>query len=296
MNKDGGMHYNDFRRLLFQMGLTHREHEAECIFEYFSKGNPQLLHVDDLLKELLPEMSPKRFTVVQQAWRALDPEGEGVISVVDLIRQMNARGNPEVEAGRKSVEAVRREILDYFGASNDIIFPNSEFILEEADYGRRRAPIGSLAVPLHTPAGRPSMAKGAVRRSVNDVNIEISTHPTKENHDIQITASDFEAYYTSLSLLIPDDDDFEAELRAMWRVQEPGGLAPDASHHGFVVEHADGSRSLMKLRDNKDLENTGGMAGFSTGVFWAMGPEVSAEVKRRLEKQSGKKIVKFTWA
>jgi Ca2+-binding EF-hand superfamily protein len=296
VNEHGAMHYNEFRRLVFHLGLTHREHEAECVFENFSKGTPQMLYVNDILQELLPELPPKRLAVVQQAWRAIDTEDKGEVDVPELLAQLNERGNPDVRAGRKTVEACRREIMDYFGASNDVIFPNSEFTLEEANAGRRRAPIGSLATPLYTPAGRPSMAPFAVRRNDHDRKYEISAHPSKENHDIVVTAADFEGYYTALSLLIPDDDDFEAELRAMWQVQEPGGLAPDASHHGFAVEHEDGRRSLMKLRDNKNLENTAGAAGFSTGVFWAMGPEVSSEVKRRLEKQSGEKIAKFTWA
>jgi hypothetical protein len=296
MNENGAMHYNDFRRMLFHLGLTHREHEAECVFEYFCKGTPQMLYVSDLLEELLPEPSPKRMAVIQQAWRAIDPEGRGEVDMPDLVAQFDARGNPDVQAGRKSVEACRREIMDHFRANNDVVFPNSEFTLEEAHAGRRRPPIGSLSTPLCTPAGRPSMAKGAVRRSVNDVKNEISAHPPKENHDLTVTAEDFARYYASLSLVIPDDDDFETELRAVWQVRERGGLAPDASHHGFVVELEDGRRSLVKLRDNKNLENTAGAAGFSTGVFWAMGPEVSDEVKRRLEKQSGEKIKKFTWA
>eukprot|EP00746_Dinoflagellata_sp_MGD_P000992 gnl/MRDRNA2_/MRDRNA2_101852_c0_seq1.p1 gnl/MRDRNA2_/MRDRNA2_101852_c0~~gnl/MRDRNA2_/MRDRNA2_101852_c0_seq1.p1 ORF type:complete len:513 (+),score=116.83 gnl/MRDRNA2_/MRDRNA2_101852_c0_seq1:69-1607(+) len=296
VNENGAMHYNEFRRLAFHLGLTHREHEAECVFENYSKGNPQMIYVNDLLQELLPEMPPKRLAVVQQAWRAIDPEGKGVVGVPQLVSRLSPNGHPEVQSGRKTVEACRREILDYFGASNDVVFPNSEFTLEEANAGRRRAPIGSLKTPLYTPAGKPSMAPFAVRRSDHDVRHEISVHPSKENHDMSVSAADFEGYYTSLSLLIPDDDDFEAELRAIWQVQEPGGLAPDASHHGFVVELEDGRRSLMKLRDNKNLENTAGAAGFSTGVFWAMGPEVTDEVKRRLEAQSGEKIAKFTWA
>lgn len=215
----------------------------------------------------------------------------------EMLTQMNPHLNPEVRNGRKTIEACRREILEYYGGSNAVIFPNQEFILEETDARRRRPPIGSLYTPIDTPAGKPSAAKGAAElRSVKDVKNEISVHPAKENHDIKITVLDFEEKCKCLSLLIPDDDDFEHELREMWGITEPGGLAVDASHHGFVLELEDGSRKLIKLRDDKNLENTAGAAGFSTGVFKAMGPEVAAEVKRRLEKQSGHKIAKFTWA
>jgi hypothetical protein len=282
--------------LSFQLGLTHRESEAEDVFEYFSKGRPPLLYVDDLLQALIPKLSPKRLAVVHQAWRALDWQGEGVVTVRDLVDHINLLGHPDVSSGRRTIDACRRELLEYFGASNEIIFPNSEFTLEEAISGRRKPPIGSLTTPLCTPAGKPSMAKGAVRRGVNDVRDEVSVHPPKSKIDHQVTVSDFEGYYESASLFVEDDDEFEAQMRETWRVMEPGGLAHDASHHGFVIEFEDGSRGLMKLRNDRGLADTTGAAGFSTGVFWAMGPEVTDEVKRRLEAQCGRKIKKFTWA
>jgi len=70
-------------------------------------------------------MNQKRKNIVTLAYKKLDKDGNGVITVDDLKGRFNARNHPDVKLGKKSEEDVLFEFLDTFEQQYALNHPGS---------------------------------------------------------------------------------------------------------------------------------------------------------------------------
>lgn len=193
--------------------------------------------------------------------------------------------------------------------SGEKVLGGSEFALDELHAKRRPRPAGALSAPLNVAAGRPSghpVSKGL--RTHRDVGAELSQRPPLVHADALVSLEQFEAYYAVISSSLHDDDDFERTVCAPWTGRQVhanveltrttlAGKSLDRKPASFRVmaSFADGTRSLVILKDDHDLQSAIGGAGADDGQIWSWGRDINAEVMRRLEGQgiSGIRSVKI---
>jgi hypothetical protein len=266
-------------------------------------------------------MKGKHLEAVREVWRRLDPEGQGYVKVEHFMSAFNARLLPAVRYDGVSIDTARREYLEGLGVcSFTVESKDAAFALEEASECRRPMPVGAPAPDVRVPrharnqgagaalvasAGKEGLSepsrgirKQAVPRSHGDFLNEMMTRPSRVLLNSVITATQFEDYYTALSHGMTDDGLFEQTLRDPWRTQE--------RHHASVVgrfdlsprkketkqplfrisaNFKDGSQRVVNLQNVDGISELLGHAGVHCSQIWTWGPEVKAEIIRRLEAE-----------
>ncbi|RYY32276.1 hypothetical protein EON62_05550, partial [archaeon] len=69
---------------------------------------------DEFLVGLRGELSPTRRAIVDMAFKVLDKDGSGEVTLDDIRERYDTSKHPEVISGRKSRDQVLREFLDGF--------------------------------------------------------------------------------------------------------------------------------------------------------------------------------------
>ena len=74
----------------------------------------ELLIIKKFLKGVIGEMNERRKRIIQQAFKAIDKNGIGLIELDDIRENYNAKMHPDVLSGKKTEEEVLAEFLDTF--------------------------------------------------------------------------------------------------------------------------------------------------------------------------------------
>lgn len=300
-SSDGCFDAEVFTRVALSQGLANCRHECICIFRYMDVGDTGRLHVERVVKAFRGSLSPHRAEIVRGVWRSLDRSGSGVLQAADLLAEFHPRFLPRVRSGEVDASAAIREFMEGLGVSGEPVVAGSEFALEEVQAKRRPRPAGALSAPLHVNAGRPGSkglpgAKGL--RTHRDVGAERSQRTPVVHLDAPVSLEQFEAYYAVVSSSVHDEDLFEKTVCAPWtgrqvheqveltrRTLQGNSLESRPANFKVMASFEDGTRSLVILKDDHNLQSAIGGAGADDGQIWTWGREINAEVVKRLTGQ-----------
>lgn len=316
---DGVLDAQGFNQVARAQGLCSCFAACNHVFRHFTAAGGGVVRADALIDAARGTLRGRRLEAVRQAWKALDPDGRGFITVAELMAAFDPRRLPSVRYDGVNVETARREYLEGLGVARFVVETRMDaFQLEEVVAGRRPLPIGAPAIPGHkgfsggVPGGGGAVAAPAGKegpictfpREHGDYMKDVRTRQPRAHKDAQVSAVQFENFYTALSHGITDDRSFEAALFDPWtcrQVHEEAiaprsdnsprkKAAPKAPQFRIFATFEDGSRRVVQTSNIDGLSDSIGHAGVDCCQMWCWGPGIRAELIRRLEDEGIKGV------
>ncbi len=105
---------NDYR-----FGLN--DHEVELAFKAFDRKNTGAINYEEFLRTIRGSMNDFRRNFCQQAFKKMDKDGSGNLTIDDIRGTYNAKFHPDVKAGKKTEDEVFLEFLETFEATYDML-------------------------------------------------------------------------------------------------------------------------------------------------------------------------------
>ncbi len=105
---------NDYR-----FGINTRE--VELAFKAFDRQNKNAIDYEQFLRTIRGNMNDFRRNFCLQAFKKMDKDGSGFLSIDDIRGTYNAKFHPEVKAGKKTEDEVFLEFLETFEATYDML-------------------------------------------------------------------------------------------------------------------------------------------------------------------------------
>jgi len=122
---------NEFKKGLHDYGLTNlSKEEVETLFKRFDSDNSGTIDFDEFLIHLRPPMSQSRQNIILQAFRKLDKNNDGIITIDDMKGVYDVSRHPKFLSGEMSQDQLFREFLKTFEGSEhpDGLVTKDEFI------------------------------------------------------------------------------------------------------------------------------------------------------------------------
>jgi hypothetical protein len=305
-SQDGILNLESFTKVAMDLALCKSFHESRKVFRLFADvecGHELRVKVSDIVERVRDVLSPERKAIVRDTWRRLDPEDCGQVEMGTILAIFDARRLPRVIRGELDAVEAEREFVEALGASDMMSnIQRDHLALNEAAAGRRPPPIGSRSAPMESAAGKPGAMS---RRHERDYQMEIAARRPDVNLSKRVSLAEFEAYYAMRSMSIEDDAIFESTVRGPWMAKKlhEEAMAPRmatqlkhkekvAASFRILAVFEDGSRRMVRLRDDTGLEEAAqGAGGMHCNQMWTWGPKVKKEVIHRLEAQGHHGIV-----
>lgn len=100
----------EFKYGLIDYGLPLSDEEFDMILGYFDRNKDGSISLTEFLVAVRGEMNDRRMGFVHEAFRRLDKDGSGRVTLADLVGVYDASFHPEVKAGTKTQDQVLREV------------------------------------------------------------------------------------------------------------------------------------------------------------------------------------------
>lgn len=88
--------------------------EYEAIFKLFDRDGSGQISYDEFLRAIRGEMNAFRKGLCMKAFRILDVDNSGAITMDEIKSKYSAKLHPDVKAGKKTEDEVLGEFLDTF--------------------------------------------------------------------------------------------------------------------------------------------------------------------------------------
>lgn len=127
-DQNGSLDLQEFVHALLARGLLQSQQECELVFRYFDKDQSGTIDLHEFLNMLKGQLSAKRKAVVQEAFASIDVNGDGKLTVQDLMLKFRSFSHPDVFSGKRTEQEVFAEYLEGFDIiSKDGLITLSEF-------------------------------------------------------------------------------------------------------------------------------------------------------------------------
>ena len=105
---------NAFKKFCHDYRINLDDNEINMLFAELDTNKNGTIDYQEFLKGVIGEMNERRKRIIQQAFKLLDKNGNGLIELDDIRETYNARMHPDVISGKKTEEEVLAEFLDTF--------------------------------------------------------------------------------------------------------------------------------------------------------------------------------------
>lgn len=107
----------------FQVELS--PEEVQLVARHFDRDGDGSIDYDEFLYGLRGELNETRLAAIRDAFKKLDVDESGVVTVEDIRRLYNCAGHPKVVSGEMTEEEVYRQFLDTFdvGEKDGLVHP-----------------------------------------------------------------------------------------------------------------------------------------------------------------------------
>ena len=103
---------NAFKKFCHDYRINLDDNEINILFAELDLNKNGTIDYQEFLKGVLGDMNERRKRIVQQAFKSLDKNGNGLIELDDIRETYNAKMHPDVICGKKTEEEVLAEFLD----------------------------------------------------------------------------------------------------------------------------------------------------------------------------------------
>jgi calcyphosin len=119
----------DFKWGLYDYGVHLTDEEFDLVLGAFDRNNDGMIDFTEFLVTLRGDLSPARLVLIEEAFRRLDKDGSGVVTLSDLVAVYSTKFHPEVIAGRKTHEQAVTEFMSQWDTKDkDGIITYDEFV------------------------------------------------------------------------------------------------------------------------------------------------------------------------
>eukprot|EP00803_Ostreobium_quekettii_P008787 evm.model.scf_1474EXC.1 EVM.evm.TU.scf_1474EXC.1 scf_1474EXC:12822-13763(+) len=128
MDDDGSktLNYAEFSKAMREMNLD--ESALNAMFRYFDADCNGVITYDEFLVGLRGDMNARRQAVVDEAYSALDANGDGQVDLQDVFGRYDVSQHPDLQSGIKTKTEILKEFLATFECGEaDGIVSNEEF-------------------------------------------------------------------------------------------------------------------------------------------------------------------------
>ena len=106
------------------------DEEALKMAKMFDTDKDGTINFDELLMALRPPMNEKRLAVIADAWNIIDENGDGVLTVADVVGKYDVSRHPKFVSGEKTKEELLAKFLEKYDTpgDGDALIEQSEFV------------------------------------------------------------------------------------------------------------------------------------------------------------------------
>ena len=105
---------DSFKKFCHDYRIDLLDNEINLLFAELDLNKDGTIDYQEFLKGVIGEMNERRKRIVQQAFKAIDKNGIGLIELDDIRESYNAKMHPDVLSGKKTEEEALAEFLDTF--------------------------------------------------------------------------------------------------------------------------------------------------------------------------------------
>ena len=105
---------DEFVKAIKDFGVEIEEIDIQNLYKTMDLDGSGGIDFDEFLRVIVGEMSPFRQNLVEKAFRTLDINLDGNISVEEFHNKYNATNHPEVKSGKRTEEEVLIEFMETF--------------------------------------------------------------------------------------------------------------------------------------------------------------------------------------
>lgn len=110
------LNFDEFKKAARDYRWQLSDKEVELAFRAFNLGGEGEIDYEEFLRTIRGEMNQFRVNLCKQAFRKIDRDGSGVLTIDDIRGVYNAKMHPDVKAGKKTEDEVFMEYLETFEA------------------------------------------------------------------------------------------------------------------------------------------------------------------------------------
>lgn len=133
-DNSGSVDFLEFKKTMNDYKLGFNEKEVEVLFRAFDVSGDGKILYDEFLRIIRGKLNEKRKHWVDRAFKILDADGSGEITVQDIEKKYNAKLHPDVKAGKSTEEEILTEFIETFETHHNILFgaePDGIVTMEE---------------------------------------------------------------------------------------------------------------------------------------------------------------------
>lgn len=117
--RDGKLDREDFKWGLYDYGVKLTDEEFDMVLDAFDRNDDGKIDFTEFLVTLRGELNARRLTFIHEAFRRLDKDGSGIVTLSDLVTVYDTSFHPEVQAGRATHEEVVAEFMSQWEKDDD---------------------------------------------------------------------------------------------------------------------------------------------------------------------------------
>jgi len=122
MDDDGSKNISvdEFKKACHDFRVDIEDRDIERLFQALDRDRSGTIDYDELIRAVRGPMNNARKALVSKAWDKLDRDGSGIIDINDVRGVYDARGHPDVRAGKKTEDEILGEFLETFETHHNI--------------------------------------------------------------------------------------------------------------------------------------------------------------------------------
>jgi Ca2+-binding EF-hand superfamily protein len=113
-NGNRALDAQEFEQALAAFGIFPKKVELQALMKYYDINQDGSVSYEEFLNGLKDELSERRLNMVQKAFKMLDINGSGQITVQDIQGVYDVSMNPEFLEGRKTKDEILTDFLSNF--------------------------------------------------------------------------------------------------------------------------------------------------------------------------------------
>ena len=110
-NRNGSLDPVEFKYAMRDYGIKLSEIEVSQIVKHFDTNKDGKLSFDEFLRAIRGDLNPRRQNIVHQAYKVLDKDGSGQVTIKDIEIAYDVSFHPDYQSGRKTAREVLAEFM-----------------------------------------------------------------------------------------------------------------------------------------------------------------------------------------
>ena len=110
-NRNGSLDPVEFKYAMRDYGIKLSEIEVSQIVKHFDTNNDGKLSFDEFLRAIRGDLNPRRQNMVHQAYKVLDKDGSGQVTIKDIEIAYDVSYHPDYQSGRKTAREVLADFM-----------------------------------------------------------------------------------------------------------------------------------------------------------------------------------------